>query len=531
MPLGGFGTGTFDTAVFDHPITIKAGPNDTAITRFVRVRDFRVEQAMNQRASTCDFTYVKTTDRTYTPKLTHEVTVWESQSGSSVRIFKGTIVDIEERVMGRDVILYKISCKDFTHLLDRVLWAASYDSQTFKQIVDDFVSSHAPSGITGTNVSADASDFSIDFIQFDYVRPTDALAELADKIGYDFWVDFDKDLHFVAKGSDAASFGLTDTNGNYIYRSLVTRRSDKQLKNKIFIRGGERVGTAITDDKIGEGDGVQKRFRVPYRFDSTPTVKYGGTTATVGVEFIDDFTGSNDVLWSHQEKTLQFSAAIESGVGITVSGSPLIPILMSLTDPASVNAKGQYETKIIDKTIKSTDGARQRARQELDLFANSTSEATFRTLKGGLSRGEQVNIQSDIRDIDKDYVIQRVRTRARTPTSFEHTIDLDTVKTFKLVEFMRGLLRSDERALGIIRQDDQVLELVITLTDTATAAETMTINGNTLTLAEALTGTDTVMSASINDPPTWVYGPYSPTGGGDADRKRPPTYDRGAQWA
>lgn len=216
-------------------------------------------------------------------------------------------------------------------LLDQVLITETYENRSIKYIVDDFVANWLPAGITGNNVSTSADMETIDFIQFDYARPTDSLRDLADMIGFDFWIDADKDLHFVPKGTDVAPFELNDTNGKYKYRSLTLKKSDKQIKNTIIVEGADYVGDSTTD-KIDDADGVQKSFDLPYRYDKKPTITVGASAQTVGLLFIDD-PASFDCLWGRTEKVIVFNTAPASGA-IEATGDPLIPLLLSSLSPS-----------------------------------------------------------------------------------------------------------------------------------------------------------------------------------------------------
>lgn len=511
-------------------ITITANSNN--ITSQVRPDSFVREQNITSKIDTCRFTYRKYGSRTYVPAVGHEVTVVDGATD----IFAGKIVDITKRVVGKDILVFEIQCNDWTYLADQKLYVDSHTNETAKDIVDNIVANLASLGITGTNVAASADDFTIEFLQFDYARTSDALREIADMIGYDWWIDYDKDLHFVPKGTTSAPFNLDDTGGKYNYRSLILRDSDKQIKNTIYIMGADYVG-ASTTDKVGTGDGNQKRFPLPYKYDQKPTLTVGGVSKTVGIDFIDN-PASFDALWNFQEKVMNFATAPASGA-VEVTGLPLIPLLLKLTAPGSVGTKGAYEFKIVDKTLKTQDAVRKRAQAELDAYAESITEAEFTTKESGLQAGQRITVQSTIRGIaSTQYVIQQVSTRMRTNDTFTHKVKLANVKAYEIVEFLRHLLLIGEKTLGIIRDASSILNLILSLstTDTVTVQETFDVNGGTLGLKKNLQIdvvnpiSDTLLAGSgTNSPPTWVWGTYAPVS--DADRNRPPDWSRGALWA
>lgn len=508
-------------------MAIQITANAVDITTQVRPDTFSREQNITSKIDTCRFTYRKYGSRTYVPAVGHEVNVLDG----ATKIFSGKIVDIVQRVEGKNILVYEIQCNDWTYVADQKLYVDSHTNETAKEIVDNIVASLSSLGITGTNVEASADSFTIEFLQFDYARVSDALREIADMIGYDWYIDYDKDLHFFPKGNSSAPFSLDDTGGKYIYRSLVLRDSDKQIKNTIYIVGADYVGSTTTD-KVGTGDGNQKRFPLPYKYDVKPTLTVGGVSKTVGIDFIDN-PASFDALWNFQEKVMNFTAAPASGA-VEVTGVPLIPLLLKLTAPGSVAAKGTYEFKIVDKTLKTQDAVRKRAQAELDAYADSITEAEFDTAESGLIAGHRLNVSSTARGIaSTDYVVQQIRTTMRTNDTFIHHVKLANVKAYEIVEFLRQLLLIGEKTLGVIRDSSTILNLILSMdVDVVTVSEVLDVNGGTLghkkSLLDTVTPSDSLLNAGINDPPEWVYGSYSPVN--DADRKRPPDWDRGALW-
>lgn len=512
-------------------IVITSDGND--ITTMVRPQSFRREQNITSKIDTCKFEYRKYGSRTYVPAVGDEVSV---DDGANT-IFAGKIVDITSRVDGKNILIFELQCNDWTYVADQKLYVGTHKNETAKEIVDDIVASLSGLGITGTNVAASADDFDIEFLQFDYARVSDALRDIANLIGYDWWIDYDKDLHFVPKGNTPTPFNLDDTGGKYIYKSLVFRDSDKQLKNTIYIVGADYVGSSTTD-KIGTGDGNQKRFPLPYKYDEKPTLTVGGVGQTLGIDFIDD-PMSFDALWNFQEKVINFTAAPASGA-IEVTGLPLIPLLLKLTAPGSVAEKGVYEFKIVDKTLKTTDAVRKRAQAELDAYGASITEAEFDTTETGLIAGDRITVSSTIRGITgTEYVIQQVTATMRTHDTFLYHVKLANVKAYEIVEFLRHLLLIGEKTLGIIRDSSTILNLILSLGDTSdvvAASEVIDVNGGTLGKKknlqniDSVAGADTLLSPSgINNPPTWVWGTYAPVS--DVDHNRPPDWDRGALWA
>ena len=506
--------------------TIVLTADGNTITSQVRPESFLLETNVTSKVDTLTFTYRKYGSRTYVPAVTDVVSI----TVDGVKTFEGTIVEIKEKVDGKDILIFEILVKDYTHLIDQILIAETYENDTVKDIVDDIVANWLPAGITGNNVSTAADLTTLEFIQFDYSRPSDVLSDLAALIGFDWWIDYDKDLHFVAKGTQSSPFNLTDTNAKYKYRSLELIRSEKQVRNKIIVEGGEYVG-ASTTDKIGTGDGTQKTFNLPYKYDAKPTVTVNAVSQTIGVLYLDD-PSSFDALWSQSEKILVWDTAPTDTHAIEVTGLPLIPLLIQLTAPGSIAAKGTFEFKITDKTLKTQDAVRKRAEAEIEQYADTIQTGSFETTSSGLAVGQRITINSSVRGIvNEEYVIQQITTMMRTHTTFVHYVKLSTVKSYEIIEFLRHLLRIGEKTLGIIKDPASVLNIISSLdVDNVEITELLEVNQYKvdLTGVDSVDATDSMLNAGIDDPPTWVYGTYAPTS--DADRKRPPKYDRGARY-
>ena len=104
---------------------------------------------------------------------------------------------------------------------------------------------------------------------------------------------------------------------------------------------------------------------------------------TVGIEFLDA-EGLFDCYWNSNEKVISFPTPPVSG-DIDTTGNPLIPLFVKVKAPN--NTDGEFEFKIIDKTLKTEDAVRQRAEVEIETYAKATDTANFITTKKGLEAG------------------------------------------------------------------------------------------------------------------------------------------------
>ena len=111
---------------------------------------------------------------------------------------------------------------------------------------------------------------------------------------------------------------------------------------------------------------------------------------------------------------------------------------VQVSDATSISTYGEHEIIIRDDTLTSTDEATQKANAVLADYKDPIFKGSFITNEAGLSPGQQINVQSTIRDINQDFVIQSVNFNARTPEDFEYTVKIMTQRDKELMEFLQN---------------------------------------------------------------------------------------------
>jgi len=97
-------------------------------------------------------------------------------------------------------------------------------------------------------------------IAFNYVQVSDAITRIAEMCGYEWYVDYDKDIHFFFKTDFPAPFQLDDDQANY--KDLMISKDISQIRNRIYIK------SSAIKDTFGEvfiGDGVTTSWVCKYR--------------------------------------------------------------------------------------------------------------------------------------------------------------------------------------------------------------------------------------------------------------------------
>ncbi|GAG76965.1 unnamed protein product, partial [marine sediment metagenome] len=136
----------------------------------------------------------------------------------------------EESFLPPNLLKYPVECVDHTRDLDKKLVAESYKDQLAGDIIKDIIEKYT-TDFTYTDVSDGPV---ISEISFDYIQVSDALTKIAEICGYEWYVDYDKGIHFFAKNTYPAPFQLDDNQADY--KDLIISTDISQLRNRIYVK-------------------------------------------------------------------------------------------------------------------------------------------------------------------------------------------------------------------------------------------------------------------------------------------------------
>lgn len=504
--------------------------NDVSIADQVNVESLVVQQNLTNEQDIATFGFILSGDREV-PQFDDDIVILDG----TTKIFAGKIAEVSEQIAGSLIRMVKVACVDHTLEFDRILAARTYEDETIADILADLIDTYAPT-FTYANV---ASDFVIEKIVFNQVPLSQCVRRLADIVRFDWYIDEDKDLHFFDKFTNTAPYDLTDTGGNYVYKSLVRTSDGSQIVNRVKVRGGEYDGSSYTDIITVVGNDT-KSFNLPYKMANLAIrLDTGGgfVAKTVGVDFIDTFDDF-DVLYSFQTQSFRFENELSDGDRVEYTGNPKTPVLAVVEDAASIAAlRARYEEAhgeaapagygIIEKIIKETaiasnTIARQRAAAELIAFADAIVDAQFTTYTPGLRAGMVLHMQSDLRGFDEDLIIKKVQFKARTPEDFEYTVQCISTQRFTLLEVLRKIVTPESRP----EDEKEVSESAYVLNETVNVLDEWT-QVNPFVIEESVTFTDAWLDLDGDDI-VWVWGYYAPASHSDVNRMA--RWDRDAKW-
>lgn len=419
----------------------------------------KIEDAINDKVNTCTF-ILDDIHSLGAPSNDQEVII---TAGDGTKLFGGYITDIgyQNKAKGGGVVRYEVSCVDYVRLLDRNLVHKSYLSQTDEEIIDNIVATYCLGfGITTTNVIAGITP---DKISFNYLQPSRAITKLANLAGQSWYIDYDKDIHYFPLTTDVTPFNITSASNEYW--GLTLGKDATQIKNRVYVRGGTKLSDPTSFSQ--KGDSAKRIFVLPDKpHDVTVSVDRGAgfVTESLGIKNID----SSGYKWylNFQEKYIEQDAGetiLSSTDIVKVAYTYDIPILVAIEDTASIATNGQHEFVIFDKSITTTQGARDRATAELTDYADTIVEGSFKTWTPGFRSGQYININLSDYGVNDDYMVQKVVAKGLGNDTFEYTISLASSKTLGIIKFLIGLLENNQRLVEL--DDNEVVDELYNVTD------------------------------------------------------------------
>lgn len=420
-----------------------------------------IDDVLTQEANTCSFTLLDT-DGLHKPSIGQEVFVFLKQNDSAtpVLLFAGRITDCPQSRVGRQVYEYDISCIDYTQDLQRNLVTETFASHTAGAIIKDIIAEYAP--MIGTYYIQDGA--TIDYISFNYKFPDECITELAELMGYDWYVDYEKNLHFFAPTTNAAPYSLTDDVSDGEYKDLSITVCKTDLKNKQVIRGGYEYSELFTEEQVA--DGTQTSFNLKYE-PYTPITVYVNSGAgyvehTLGIDNID--TSGKDFVVNVAEKNIKNldHAALTAGHLMKVTYKYKIPVFSQVEDHDSIELMQEYEggdgiyegELIVDDTIETKAVARQRGKAELDMYSNPLIEGSFTTIQHGYRSGQLLTVNIPSRAINSTYLIRDVSINSHGNGLIEYNITFAT-RLKGLTSFLIGLYDNGRKTF---ERTDEILD-------------------------------------------------------------------------
>ena len=335
-----------------------------------------IRQELNSR-STCNFRMIGDA-----PTEGEEVII---EDGITGRLFGGIIINVALVEQVQDINIWQIDCDDYTYQLDRRLVVEAYEDMPADEIFLDLVGKYCP-GFATDGVQLRAPIVESTGAEFEYKRPSECFRWLCDYVGWSWYVDKYKVLHFFNPQDpnmrEEAPMVLKP-GGQFVFgkHSLDTQG----LRNRVYVRGG----TMLSDPQTlkWKADGEERIWVLPWGPHEI-SLKVGEVAKTVGIENMheeQDF----DYMMSFTEKYIRCSehtATPVEGITMQLTARQDIPVITMVEDYASQSAvraaqggDGVYEHVISDDTLTSITAAEAAGMADLREHANPRVKGSFET--------------------------------------------------------------------------------------------------------------------------------------------------------
>jgi hypothetical protein len=192
-------------------------------------------------------------------------------------------------------------------------------------------------------------------------------------------------------------------------------------------------------------------------------------------------------------------------------GTPTYPLIAQKLDLGSISTYGTYQQVIIDANITTTASAGQRLTSELAKWSAQIDGGSFDTKIAGLLAGQNIGINSTIRNVNKTFKIDRITTRLYKPDAFIYSVEVVTADVVTMNDVLNKLLVtnvSDQIDIGL----NEVLQVLYSASETVTLSESVTISTSSNPQSETVTMGESTTVQALNYAVIFCAGAIIPTG-------------------
>jgi hypothetical protein len=391
--------------------------NGILVNDKIDLKSFSITDSLNEKVNTCKFNYRNDGDLNNDLEFGMSIVVFDY---NLEKIFAGQILDFDKQEEGDTTgyIEYSVSCSGWEKKLQTKKVAENYQNQTCKEIIVDIFIRYLPEFGTSFYVQ---DGIGITTISFNYVGIDECLKKLADIAEFEWYVDYEKEIHFFTKQTNIAPV-LIEKGGKFSNFSISIDGS--QIKNSIILRGGYYLEEYLEDIQVADGE--RTNFLTAYS-PFSPVKVYvdsgaGFVEKTVGTKNLA--TTGYDFVVSFSEKNIENLDAVKLNAGdiIKITYKRQVPVIAYGEDTVSIErmkalqgGDGKFEDTIVDTTIEDLDLANQRIQAELISYANTLISGSLKTDISGFKSGQILTINLPSFALNYEQVlIQSVQTRPKT---------------------------------------------------------------------------------------------------------------------
>lgn len=316
-------------------------------------------------------------------------------------IISGVIEDSREQACGpvEPGILHEITGTDNHYFADKRIVAKSYTNLTAGAIVHELIQSYlSKEGIScGEIQDGPVVTESV----FNYIPVTDCLDSLAEKAGFWWNIDSQKQLYFVARQTYVAPW---EVNSIDVLDEPEVTQGNPQYRNKQYVIGGKDVTDTLTEIMVG--DGQTRSFTVGFSIAQEPAIVIqrglevvGIPSSGIGIKGKDQgkqwywSKGDPVVVQDDNESVLGASDQVR----ITYRGEfPMVAIYAYAPEVNRLRTLEGDGTGLVENVeneeTNSKKAALQSATSKIQQYAVDGRKLEFRTDRKGLKPGQLITV-------------------------------------------------------------------------------------------------------------------------------------------
>jgi len=216
------------------------------ITKYVTLDSIEVSDSIKVKADTANLEMVVIGQDPH-PRAGNVLEIWDDNTLE----FRGPVLRKEQRIRNPRTFEYSLEASDFTRFFDRRLVSETYiTGKRCREVIADIVSKYT----IGFTINHVYHGPKLPEMAFDFIYPSQALDEIAEKVGYQWFIDFDRDIWFmplIAMASPLPGNVLNLDTDIANYGDLVIREDTSALKNYIYLKDAKYKAT-LKQDTFGE---------------------------------------------------------------------------------------------------------------------------------------------------------------------------------------------------------------------------------------------------------------------------------------
>lgn len=395
------------------PFTVTIGGVDRS--DYVLVQTLSIDDILTSQPNRASFSMFipASAPTSHLPKANQEVIV---TSNTGVE-FAGVVITQPRGLADKTgARIVQVTSQDYQFHLTRRRPALVWDNTTAGQIALDLLATITGYGFTAGSIEQGPT---LKKWTVNYITVADALEQLCNAVGFDWYVGYDKKLNFFdSTGSYAGTaWTLEEVLTNNVYVASAPYDNDQfaedlsQVRNITTLIGARTPSALSTQTAYGNGSSRNFVLNLGAVTASSLTMNVGGAGVTVGEEGVID-PSVVQYLVNYKNRSVQATAGtatIGSGVLITFTYRYEQQIIQISRNAASIASYGEIEhvinaPQVTDRTI-----AQQIISADLALYGQPAVSFSYDTYRSGLVSGMKQRVTLPRQDISGLFGIRSIR--------------------------------------------------------------------------------------------------------------------------